>query len=156
MQEHNRKRIMGWGIAAAVWTGVMFFFSGQSETESKALSGGLTERLFGWLINLGADAHQLEHFLRKAAHMGIFALQGFLLCMSLMYGLKRRTAVRITVCACALTSVLNELHQSMGEGRSCSVADMSIDFVGAILGLLAAIVVLHAFSLKNNTTGDQS
>ena len=148
MQEHNRKRVVGWGIAAAVWTGVMFFFSGQSGADSGALSGSLTELLFGWLIDLGMSAQRLEHFVRKGAHMSIFALQGFFLCMSLMHGVRRRAAVFLTACVCALTAVTNELHQMLSEGRHCSVADMGIDFFGATLGLLTAVVVLHAFSSK--------
>ena len=47
------------------------------------------------------------------------------------------------------------LTYQVSMGPNVSVADMGIDFFGAILGLLAAVVVLHAFSSKNITTGDQ-
>ena len=148
MQEHNRKRAIVFGAAAAVWTGVMFFFSGQSGEDSGALSEGLTGVLFGWLIRRGVSAERVEFFVRKGAHMGGFALMGFLLGMSMLSALKRRAAAAVTVCACAAAAVLNELHQMLAEGRHCSVADMGIDFAGAALGLLAAVVVLHAFSSK--------
>jgi len=155
MQNHNGRRAVCFGIAALLWVGVLFFFSGQSGEESGALSGSVTELLFGWLIDLGADARMLELLLRKGAHMTIFAIEGFLMGMSLLHAMRRRSALAATAAGCAVMAVLNELHQLTSAGRSCSVIDMLIDSSGALLGLLASAAVLHAFSSKNkNITGD--
>lgn len=146
MQKHSSRRAIVFGIAAAVWLGVLFFFSGQSGAESGALSGGLTRFLFGRWIDRGADAATLEFIVRKCAHAGIFAVEGFLLGMSLFSGMQQRTqASFLTLAGCGLIAVANELHQLTAAERSCNVRDMLIDTAGAAAGLMAVIVILHLF-----------
>ena len=82
MQTPKPKIAAVYGVLSAAWIGVLFFFSGQSGEESGRLSERLTRWLFGALIERGADAAQLEHLLRKAAHFSIFAVAGFLICMT--------------------------------------------------------------------------
>ena len=146
MRNHGGKSPAIFAAAAIAWIGVLFFFSGQVGEDSSALSGGVTQLLFGWLLDWGMDFDLLHHCVRKAAHFGIFAVEGCLMGMALLNGLKRRTAVLLTGVGCALLSVLNELHQMQAAGRVCSVADMAIDFCGALTGLAAAAAILHAFS----------
>ena len=146
MRNHGGKSTAIFAAAAIAWIGVLFFFSGQVGEDSSALSGGVTQLLFGWLLDWGMDFDLLHHCVRKAAHFGIFAVEGCLMGMALLNGLKRRTAVLLTGVGCALLSVLNELHQMQAAGRVCSVADMAIDFCGALTGLAAAAAILHAFS----------
>lgn len=146
MRNHGGKSTAIFAAAAIAWIGVLFFFSGQVGEDSSALSGGVTQLLFGWLLDWGMDFDLLHHCVRKAAHFGIFAVEGCLMGMALLNGLKRRTAVLLTGVGCALLAVLNELHQMQAAGRVCSVADMAIDFCGALTGLAAAAAILHAFS----------
>ena len=113
---------------------------------SSALSERVTRLVFGWLLDRGADFDLLHQCVRKAAHFGIFAVEGCLMGMALLNGLKRRTAVLLTGIGCALLSVLNELHQMQAAGRTCRLSDMAIDFCGALTGLAAAAAILHAFS----------
>lgn len=161
MRNHNGKRAAILGLASAAWIGVLFFFSGQSGDESGSLSMGLVELLFGGLIERGADPLALEHLLRKLAHLGIFAVAGFLLALTGACLLPRRRAMLCAVGCSAVLAVTNELHELLSPERTCSPADMLIDFAGALLGILAAAAVLHAFSSarhrKNqeyDTTGD--
>lgn len=161
MQNHDRRNAAIYGLLAALWVGVLFFFSGQSGEESGALSGRLTEILFGWLIDRGADAERLEFLLRKAAHMGIFAVEGFLLSMSLGFALRRRAAFGWAMLASAALAAANELHQTLPGGRVCSAADVLIDSFGALLGTALAAALLHWLSLRasrkgknDDTTGD--
>ena len=152
MQNHNVKRAVVSGVLAAAWLGVLFFFSGQSGEESGDLSGRLTRFLFGWWIDRGADAGLLEHILRKCAHAAIFAVEGFLLGMSLLSGMKRRTeAAFLTLAGCAVIAVANELHQLTSPERACDVKDMLIDTLGAAAGLIAAMVLLHLFRKHRQT-----
>ena len=146
MQNHSRKRAAVFGLASAAWIGVLFFFSGQSGEASGALSGKLTQFLFGWWIDRGADALQLEHVLRKLAHAGIFAVAGFLLAMTLTALFPRRAALVATFLTCAALAVTNELHELLAVARTCSPVDMLIDSAGALAGLLCAAAVLHVFS----------
>ena len=147
MQKHDEKRwAIAYVLAAAVWTSLLFCFSGQSGTESSALSETITRWLFGRLIDRGADFDALHIFVRKTAHFGIFAVEGWLLGSALLRMLPKKCAVILTGISCACAAVLNELHQTLSEGRSCEVRDMLIDTAGAWLGLAFAVVVLHAFS----------
>lgn len=149
MQNHNVKRAVVFGVLAAAWLCVLFFFSGQSGEESGDLSGRLTRFLFGRWIERGADEARLDHILRKCAHAGIFAVEGFLLGISLLSGLKRRAeACYLTLAGCAVIAVANELHQLTSPERSCDVRDMVIDTAGAAAGLIAAMVLLHLFRIR--------
>lgn len=146
MQKHNPKRAVVFGIAAAAWLCVLFFFSGQSGEDSGNLSAMLTRFLFGRWIDRGADAEMLEFILRKCAHAGIFAIEGFLLGMSLLSAIKKRSeAFFLTLAGCGLIAIANELHQLTAAERSCNVRDMLIDTAGAAAGLAAAVVLLHLF-----------
>lgn len=149
MQNRNPCRAVVFGIAAAAWLAVLFFFSGQSGMESGELSGRLTRFLFGWWIERGADAVLLEIIVRKCAHAGIFAIEGFLLGMSLLSCMRKQTeAFFLTLAACALAAIANELHQLTAIERSCDVRDMLIDTAGAAAGILAALGLLSHFGLR--------
>ncbi|HIS84924.1 MAG TPA: VanZ family protein [Candidatus Faecivicinus avistercoris] len=161
MQNHDRRSAAIYGLLAAAWVGVLFFFSGQSGEASGALSGRLTEILFGWLIDRGVSAGRLEFLLRKAAHMGIFAVEGFLLAMALGSALRKSRAALWSLPICAALAVANELHQRLPGGRTSSAADVLIDSFGALIGVLLAAVLLHALSSRasrkgknDDTTGD--
>lgn len=155
MQIHNGKRAAVFGAAALAWLFVLFFFSGQSGAESGDLSGRLTQWLFGWWIERGADASLLEHLLRKTAHAGIFAVLGFLTGMSLLSMLNQREGSFLTLAVSALTAIANELHQLTAAGRSCNAVDMLIDTCGAAAGLLFAMVILHLFRPRKNKHYDR-
>lgn len=142
MRVHNGRRAAVFALLAAAWAGVLFFFSGQSGTDSGALSMALTRFLFGKLIERGADVDLLHHLVRKAAHFGIFAVEGFLAGMSLLYILRTRSAVVLTALAVAALAAANELHQQMSVGRVCSSRDMIIDACGGLAGLLFAAAIL--------------
>ena len=142
MQTPKPKLAAVYGVLSAAWIGVLFFFSGQSGEESGRLSEKLTRWLFGALIERGADAVRLEHLLRKAAHFGVFAVAGFLICMTLLHLLRRRgAALAALAMSCALAAA-NELHQTLSEGRTCQFTDMLIDASGAALGLTAAALIV--------------
>lgn len=147
MRKHDGKWIAaGYALAAVAWTGVLFWFSGQSGAESSELSSKLALWLFDGLLKRGVDFKTLHIFLRKMAHFGAFAVEGWLLGSALLRVLPKKCAALITSIACACAAVLNELHQTLSEGRSCEVRDMLIDTAGAMLGLAFAVVLLHAFS----------
>ena len=154
MRKHDEKRTAGWFVlASAAWLGVLFWFSGQSGADSGALSGGVTRWLFGGLIDRGMSFNVLHVFVRKLAHFGAFAVEGWLLGSALLRILPKGRAALRTGLLCAGIAVLNELHQTFSEGRSCEVRDMLIDTSGALLGFAFAVVVLHAFSNLHRRKG---
>ncbi len=156
MQDHNGRRAAVFALLAAAWVGVLFFFSGQSGTESASLSSSLTNILFGGWIARGADAASLEKMLRKAAHFAVFAVEGFLLGTAFLSILRRRWAIVLTALISAALAFFNELDQCFSEGRNPSFADVVLDTAGALAGLAAAAVILHAFSRlrKKKDKGD--
>ena len=131
-----------WLIPAALWVAVLFYFSGQDGGQSGALSGALAEKLLRHMPFLAVSVDTFELVLRKLAHFGIFAVEGFLLRL----GLGKLRPARfgnnlISFLIGGGLAVLNELHQLASEGRVCSATDMAIDASGALLGALVAAAI---------------
>ncbi len=129
-------------LAALSWVGVLFYFSGQDGIQSGALSRRFTEIVLQTFPSLPFSVGELEPILRKMAHFAIFATEGFLLSMAMMYTLRERgLGAVLAVIVCSVVAALNEYHQSFMEGRNCSFRDVLIDSGGAITGVLFAVVL---------------
>lgn len=144
MRVDNRRRAAVYALLAVAWGGLLFFFSGQSGADSETVSMGLTRFLFGGLIARGADVDLLNHLVRKTAHFGIFAVEGFLAGMALLHLVRGRRAVLLSALIVAALAVTNELHQRLSIQRACSPTDMLIDASGGLTGLLVAAAILFA------------
>ena len=132
-------------IAALAWCALLFYFSGQSGAESGALSLRFTRFVLRAFPFLPYSVQQLEPVLRKCAHFGIFAVEGFLLGAAMMTTLRnRRAGGALAATVCAVVAALNEYHQSFSVGRSCELRDMLIDAGGGITGVLCAALMLCA------------
>lgn len=130
-------------LLALGWAAVLFFFSGQNGAESGDLSRRFTEFLLKLFPGLPFSAAQLEPVLRKMAHFGIFAVEGFLLGMAAMSGARRPLAgAALSAGICAAVAALNEYHQSFSDGRVCALGDVAIDTGGALCGIAFALAVL--------------
>ena len=143
----NKGRVLRMSIfwlLAIGWIAVLFFFSGQTAVESSALSGWVVDFIRGVFPFNRIPADQLTHVVRKLAHFCIFALEGFLLCLAMTQSFRDRSAGAVlSVIACTALAAANELHQMFSEGRSCEGRDMLIDTGGALLGVAAALLLLH-------------
>lgn len=131
-----------WLTPAVMWVAVLFYFSGQDGGQSSALSAALAEKLLRHMPFLAVSVETFELVLRKLAHFGIFAVEGFLLRL----GLGKLRPARfgnnlISVFIGGGLAVLNELHQLASEGRVCSAADMAIDASGVLVGALVAAAI---------------
>lgn len=140
--------------AAAAWIAVLFFFSGQTGAQSGDLSLRVTRLILRAFPFIRASAEALDPVVRKLAHFGIFAVEGFLLGMAMMRTLRRvGLGVLLATPICAAMAVLNEYHESFIEGRTCSLRDMAIDSGGALAGILLAALIcalLRARRKKRN------
>ena len=136
-------------IAAAVWCGPLFFFSGQNGVESGELSLRVTQFVLRVFPSLPFTVQELQPILRDMAHFGIFALEGFLLGMAMMTSFRPwALGGLLAELCCAAVAVLNEYHQSFVDGRSCEVQDMLVDAGGGATGVLFAVLLLAlAFGL---------
>lgn len=131
-----------WLLPAALWVAVLFYFSGQDGGQSGALSGALAEKLLRLMPFIAVSAAAFERVLRKLAHFGIFAVEGFLLRLGLGKVRPARFGNNlISVLIGSGLAVLNELHQLTSEGRVCSARDMVIDASGALTGALVAAAI---------------
>ena len=131
-----------WWALALGWIYILFYFSGQDAVTSSGISGRLTLGLLRRLPFLNVNEGTFEHILRKLAHFGIFAMEGFLMRVA-FYNTKPRkfwNNVFAAIPCCGL-AVLNELHQLTADGRACSTRDMVIDSSGALLGIIVAGVL---------------
>lgn len=144
MLERRRPlRMLLFWILALGWIYVLFYFSSQTGVES----GSLSKRIADWLLRnlslLEPYAKNLEFWIRKLAHFGIFAVEGALLALALMETFLGRRMLSFFVggAFCAAAAVLNEYSQTFADGRSCEVRDMLIDTGGALCGILLVIAV---------------
>ena len=142
-------------IAAAVWCGVMFFFSGQNAAESSALSYRVTAFVKRMLPFLPYSIDALNLILRDVAHFGIFAVEGLLLGLAAMTSLPRRFAGGLLAAlGCAAMAAANEYHQSFVDARACEAADMLMDSGGALTGvLLSALILALGFGIARRRRG---
>ena len=86
----------------------------------------------------------MHHFIRKAAHFTEFAALG-IFTGGFAYNLGKLQNKRFFVLAAGLplaVAVCDELLQNF-TGRSCEVADMALDYAGALFGL--GIVLICVF-----------
>jgi len=136
----NRRACLLW-LLTLLWTALLFVFSGQSAQDSARLSGGLTQWLLDWLSFPGLPADQLEHILRKLAHFCMFGVEGLLVQLSLRSVLRGRGGIAPAAAICLIVAGLNEFHQTFFAGRSAQLSDVALDFVGALLGMLLALLL---------------
>lgn len=142
--------------AAALWMGVIFFFSAQPATESAQLSGGIVAKLQELLSDIpliGGFFHMpwIEFFIRKAAHASEYTILGVLLFLAVReYENVRSGGIRLAVSWIlgTLYAVTDEIHQLFVPGRSCELRDMGIDSLGVFAGAVAVFVIFTCICKK--------
>ena len=147
------------GMLAVAWAGVLFFFSGQSGVDSSSLSLEAARMIVRWFPGLNMGPADLEPILRKIAHFGIFAAEGFLTGLSLINILGYVKGMVLSFSVCALMAIANELHQLLSPERSCEIRDMIIDSGGALTGVIfaaAVIVVINCFTKQKTRYDSQA
>lgn len=128
-------------LPAILWLAVIFFLSSQTGEQTAALSLAIAR----WLARLfpGVSLTSLHLALRKAAHIGVYFVEGALLFPAL-YGQKGRTgrALAMTVALCALIAVVDEAHKLAIPGRHCSWPEAALNFLGALPGVALALAIV--------------
>lgn len=128
-------------LPAILWLAVIFFLSSQTGEQTAALSLTIAR----WLARLfpGVSLTSLHLALRKAAHIGVYFVEGALLFPAL-YGQKGRAgrALALTVALCALIAVVDEAHKLAIPGRHCSWPEAALNFLGALPGVALALAIV--------------
>lgn len=128
-------------LPAILWLAVIFFLSSQTGEQTAALSLAIAR----WLARLfpGVSLTSLHLALRKAAHIGVYFVEGALLFPAL-YGQKGRAgrALALTVALCAMIAVVDEAHKLAIPGRHCSWPEAALNFLGALPGVALALAIV--------------
>ena len=138
-------------LRVTMWLGVtgmavlIFLMSAQTGEASTASSDAivlpllrLIRRMRGLSVD-EADAMYwtLQLIVRKAAHMGEYALLALMIrLLAASYGSRRPGVLGWTLAV--LYAVTDELHQSLVSARSAQFTDVVVDASGALLGVAAA------------------
>ncbi len=124
---------------------LIYGFSDQVGEISGGLSLAVTEKLVVIVRHLagrrveGMDLVTILHpFVRKAAHMGEYAVLFFLLFMSFAAMMRATRAMSVAIFTSFLYACADEYHQTQIEGRAGVWTDVCVDMTG----VLAAVMVL--------------
>ena len=133
----------------------IFVSSAQTADVSSQLSGAVTDGVFGsiagWLgIPVSASIlGTLEHYLRKAAHLAVFATLGFCVANTVRHLTESAKRVFvISLCGCSFYAATDELHQLFVPGRACMWQDWLIDTIGVLIGVSAALLIAALLSRR--------
>lgn len=132
-----------WLVLAILWTGFIWSNSLQPAEVSIQTSGSVEKWVEPVLTSLGIPEEDRSFVVRKTAHLTEFALLGMLWLLFF----RRRAWLGPCVwalCMCAATAIVDETIQIFVSGRGCELRDMTIDTLGAAVGisLLTALQLL--------------
>jgi len=92
--------------------------------------------MFSWLVVNTATPIQ------KAMHVAVYALLAVLWMWTLDSVESRAIRVAVTLAVCVGLGAVLEWHQTQVPGRFGTVADVVLNVIGAIVGLIAAFFLL--------------
>lgn len=124
---------------------IIYLFSNQQGKDSYRLSSQFIQLFKEKVENtpiLKNETKELfiskpSFFVRKLAHLTIFALLGMATRLAIGYKSKSRlTGMIIALLICGLYALLDEWHQVYIPGRSAQLIDVVIDMIGASFGIM--------------------
>ncbi len=127
--------VVSWTVVL-LWMGVIFYLSHQPATESKALSGGVTEVVVQVVEKVAPEAevdmHRVNHMVRKNGHFFAYLILGVLVLNAMRRsGVNGKRSLGLAMLACVLYAISDEVHQTFVPGRGGQVGDVMLDSVGA-------------------------
>lgn len=148
-------------IALFLWVGLIFWFSSRSSVTSADQSGGIVALLSKSLVYITSGKFvpnskylsELDHIIRKSAHMFLYFVLGFLTLNLIGYCQKIRQKVIFSLIFCILYSMSDELHQYYVPGRASLNKDIIIDSIGSAAGVFfhkLVIIIRKRHKLNNN------
>ena len=150
MNRRRVQKIVPW-ILVLLWMILIFLFSHQPAAESAKLSSGITEKIL-MVINkivpkLSIDQGSFSHFIRKAAHFGVYFVLGFLVVNALIISnrpkntLSRLDIFLIGLFVSVLYAISDEVHQLFIPGRSGELRDVLLDSLGSVTGIVCMLIL---------------
>ncbi|QKS73335.1 VanZ family protein [Paenalkalicoccus suaedae] len=147
-------------LPLAVWiSGIVLASSMSYETQNvrpllQNVPTDWIERSFSWVsftygdsvISLQTRSTEAfaEFFIRKGAHVLVFAILAVLLLRLLLFATKRTTlAVTITLVTVAIFAIIDEYRHLLHPNRTGMVEDVILDFLGACLGIAIYLLIIR-------------
>lgn len=158
---YRKKKVLLWLFMTLLWMAFIFYKSSQPYTVQDirpSLSNWMPQWLVdalpliefhynGQLITSTLPYDFIEFLIRKAAHVGAFAVLAFLAIHTLRtLGWRRTTAVFTGAVFTLLYAISDEWHQTFVPGRSGHAIDVGVDSIGIVLvmiGYLIAGIMSH-------------
>jgi VanZ family protein len=151
-----------------LWMAVIFLFSSQPY-EKQDLKGWLKQTMpeksikahfSNTIINYGGHevsikksgtAGFVEFFIRKGAHLLIYAVLGILVCRLLkaLWGMQPLWLLSGTWVTCFLYAGTDEFHQQFTFHRSPLLVDVFLDSIGALIGAGICLAFFYIYSLRS-------
>ena len=134
-----------------LWMAVIFAMSAKPAADSTDMSISLGRVLYDIFMPDYGDlseeeqlmlAEDIDHPLRKAAHITEYAVLGALVVMTLNDVEKPRKGRNIAAAAVSVIyAFTDELHQYFVPGRSAELRDVAIDSAGVLIGVLLYLLI---------------
>lgn len=153
--KQKRTRVFCKGLAWVLFLTIsvlIFGFSHQTAEESSKVSQTVLSQLLEKFVSGYKEMPKTEQealinryhsLIRKAAHLGIYALWGWSFTLLLfLYGKRRRTMAAMVLCGGFFYAGSDELHQIFTNGRAGMLSDVLIDTLGVALGFLSFFIFL--------------
>lgn len=156
-------------ITAALLLLLIFIFS--MSAQSGSTSDSLSRKVTGFILSIFAPDFDLltedeqlqmisacDLYVRKAAHFTEFGFLGFL--FSLFWGRIPRIKhpFLLSLLCGVVCAVFDETHQNFVDGRGPAITDVLIDSSGAVIGILAGLLLIrliyHHRKLDKKASGD--
>lgn len=154
---NKKRKIIILTILVFTWMSTIYFFSSQDSTESSGTSGVIVQTITKVIPNF-ENKHidekveivdTLQHFVRKTAHFAIYALGGILL-VSLTTECSAQNPKFAALLIGTLYATTDEWHQYYIPGRSAEIADVCLDAVGVLTGIILFWIIIKIIQKKRN------
>lgn len=151
-------------IVCLLWMAFIFYQSSQTSQQSNELSHEIVnyigsqqkeetkvEKPESMVIQESKwSFEQVNVFIRKSAHAFEFFILAILLAWVLMeYHISGWKVTVMTLLAVLLYAISDEFHQLFVEGRSARIFDVTVDFVGGVIGISFVQLILKIRQIKS-------
>ena len=144
-------KVFSW-LLVVLWMALIFMLSAQPAGQSASLSGGIIRRILEWTASgfagyepavQAAVIESFQEVVRTSAHFLAYFVLGCLCMLAISWhGFKMIERMVLSMAACVIYAVSDEVHQIFIAGRSAQFSDLCTDALGAALGILTAFLII--------------
>ena len=132
------RRVLKYWLPVLLW--MLFIFIGSTDLMSAEHTSRFIGPFLRWFAPHITDATivSIQLFVRKCAHLTEYAVLAALLYRALRQNRERVAVVAFVIAA--VCAALDEFHQSFVASRTGSPWDVTIDCIGAVIGLSLCLI----------------